>query len=367
MNVAASNTIERQPSTNRASTRGLHDAAALRTSIDRRRELTHSRGRCDHPGPRPSGASRRPAAEAAPPSSRCGGSSRSSTAASPSSREGLWSSGARATSTSSSQASRRRAATPRSASKGSYRFSPAISGSRNGVYVDGKRASREGRTSASVQPSFASSAEWVERRGRGVCARSSRTASPSQPLLPGLLRRSRAALDAGASGRRRRATHRGSSRARPARERKASRAVHAWSGRSGPFLAVNCAALPEALAEGELFGYRRGAFTGAERANPGHLRAAHTGTLFLDEIVDLSAILQPKLLAGMLEQHEAAPIAGRRRTGRRAHRRGGASAAARGGSRPALPRRLVRPPRRRHGSSAGSLRAKRRGRSRSCS
>ena len=75
-----------------------------------------------------------------------------------------------------------------------------------------------------------------------------------------------------------------------------ARAAHHLSGRGGPFLPVNCAALPEQLAEAELFGYRRGAFTGAERASPGHFRAADGGTLFLDEMPELSAALQAKLL-----------------------------------------------------------------------
>jgi DNA-binding NtrC family response regulator len=75
-----------------------------------------------------------------------------------------------------------------------------------------------------------------------------------------------------------------------------ARAAHHFSGRNGPFLAVNCAALPEQLAEAELFGYRRGAFTGAERASPGYFRAAHGGTLFLDEMPELSPALQAKLL-----------------------------------------------------------------------
>ena len=87
----------------------------------------------------------------------------------------------------------------------------------------------------------------------------------------------------------------------------AARSLHAWSRREGPFLAVNCAALPESLAEGELFGYRKGAFTGAERANPGYLRAAHRGTLFLDEIVDLPLPIQAKLLRA-LEQREVIPL-----------------------------------------------------------
>ena len=66
-----------------------------------------------------------------------------------------------------------------------------------------------------------------------------------------------------------------------------TRALHRWSGRSGPLSAVNCAALPEGLAEGELFGYRRGAFTGAERASVGFFRGADGGTLLLDEVSDL--------------------------------------------------------------------------------
>ena len=75
-----------------------------------------------------------------------------------------------------------------------------------------------------------------------------------------------------------------------------ARALHAWSGRSGPFVPVNCAALPGELAEAELFGYRKGAFTGADAASTGLFRAAQGGSLFLDEILDLPAALQPKLL-----------------------------------------------------------------------
>jgi len=81
-----------------------------------------------------------------------------------------------------------------------------------------------------------------------------------------------------------------------------ARAVHGWSGRTGPFLAVNCAALPEALAEGELFGYRRGAFTGAERHSPVFF-AAPTLALLLDEVSDLPLSIQAKLLR-VLEQRE---------------------------------------------------------------
>jgi hypothetical protein len=86
-----------------------------------------------------------------------------------------------------------------------------------------------------------------------------------------------------------------------------ARAIHAWSQRAGGLVAVNCAAIPENLAEGEIFGYRKGAFTGAERGHEGYLRAADKGTLFLDEVVDLPAALQPKLLRA-LEQGEVTPI-----------------------------------------------------------
>ena len=86
-----------------------------------------------------------------------------------------------------------------------------------------------------------------------------------------------------------------------------ARSVHAWSGRPGPLVAVNCAALPEGLAEGELFGYRRGAFTGADRASPGFFRSAEGGTLLLDEVSDLPLPLQAKLLR-VLQEGEVQPL-----------------------------------------------------------
>jgi DNA-binding NtrC family response regulator len=74
-------------------------------------------------------------------------------------------------------------------------------------------------------------------------------------------------------------------------------ALHQWSGRrAGPFVTLNCAALPEALIESELFGHERGAFSGAVASKIGLLEAAAGGTVFLDEVGDLSAAAQSKLL-----------------------------------------------------------------------
>jgi transcriptional regulator with PAS, ATPase and Fis domain len=86
-----------------------------------------------------------------------------------------------------------------------------------------------------------------------------------------------------------------------------ARALHTWSGRAGPFVAINCAALPESLAEAELFGHAKGAFTGAARSAPGKIRAADGGTLLLDEISRLSLPLQGKLLR-VLDQREVLPL-----------------------------------------------------------
>ena len=87
-----------------------------------------------------------------------------------------------------------------------------------------------------------------------------------------------------------------------------SRAIHTLSNRKDKvFVPFNCTAVPKELAEGHLFGYRRGAFTGAVTDSPGMIRAADGGTLFLDEIGDLPIDVQPKLLR-FLQEGEVQPI-----------------------------------------------------------
>lgn len=87
-----------------------------------------------------------------------------------------------------------------------------------------------------------------------------------------------------------------------------ARGIHQASARSeGPFLAINCASLPETLLESELFGHRRGAFTGAVRDHPGLFRSANGGVIFLDEISDMPMSMQAKLLR-VLEEEEVVAL-----------------------------------------------------------
>src|SRR5262249_39449271 len=82
-----------------------------------------------------------------------------------------------------------------------------------------------------------------------------------------------------------------------------ARALHRLSGRSHqPFVAINCAAIPDTLLESEVFGYEKGAFTGAAKRTAGKLELANTGTVFLDEIGEMPASLQAKLLRVLQER-----------------------------------------------------------------
>ncbi len=88
--------------------------------------------------------------------------------------------------------------------------------------------------------------------------------------------------------------------------------IHGLSARAdGPFIKVNCAALPETLLESELFGHERGAFTGADRTRIGRFEQAHGGTLFLDEIGDMASSTQAKLLR-VLQEREFSRLGGSR-------------------------------------------------------
>ena len=139
--------------------------------------------------------------------------------------------------------------------------------------------------------------------------------------------------------------HRCSSTANRAPERSSSRRPFIeLSGRSKhPFVAINCAAIPESLLENEIFGHERGAFTGAVERRPGCFELAHTGTLFLDEIAEVSPGIQAKLLR-VLQERTVRRLggqkeqAGRRAADRRDERRPGQGGAAGQASRgPVLP------------------------------
>jgi transcriptional regulator of acetoin/glycerol metabolism len=162
-------------------------------------------------------------------------------------------------------------------------------GSRNGVFVDGQRSQSAVLTSG-----------MVIRVGGGVgviAARPTGTADDFCELAPGLLGGAMLAAVA------RQAMLAARSRLNIVLEAESgsgkecfARAIHEWSGRSGAFVPINCSALPANLAEAELFGYQRGAFTGADRNYAGYFRASSEGTLFMDEVLDLAVGVQAKVL-----------------------------------------------------------------------
>jgi len=90
-----------------------------------------------------------------------------------------------------------------------------------------------------------------------------------------------------------------------------ARIIHQLSDRGGPFVVVDCGAIPDTLIESELFGYEKGAFTGANRRKKGHFQVAEGGSLFLDEIANLPVATQTKLLR-VLQEREVQPLGGNR-------------------------------------------------------
>ena len=89
-----------------------------------------------------------------------------------------------------------------------------------------------------------------------------------------------------------------------------AKAIHYNSPRSSkPFVAINCSAFPDTLIESELFGYEKGAFTGAEKSKPGKVQLASGGTLFLDEVTEMSAPTQAKMLR-VIQEREYQPLGG---------------------------------------------------------
>jgi transcriptional regulator with PAS, ATPase and Fis domain len=91
-----------------------------------------------------------------------------------------------------------------------------------------------------------------------------------------------------------------------------ARFIHGVSShKRGPFVAINCAALPETLLESELFGFDRGAFTGAQQLKPGHIELAHGGVLFLDEVTEMPLMAQAKFLR-VLQEREFVRLGGTR-------------------------------------------------------
>ena len=176
-------------------------------------------------------------------------------------------------------------------------------GSANGVFVDGQRVDVHPLVGGEVIRVGCSLLRFVAQgplssSGRLPVRHDVLVAGPSMDTALGLLARAAGSdlsvLIAGETG---------------TGKELAALHLHQASGRGGPFVPVNCGAITATLFESEMFGHRRGAFTGATRDNPGHFRSAHGGTLFLDEIGELPVQEQPKLLR-VLQDRRVLPVGG---------------------------------------------------------
>jgi DNA-binding NtrC family response regulator len=176
-------------------------------------------------------------------------------------------------------------------------------GSKNGLYVNGQRVARQ----------FLEDGDWIEvghtflrfRQAIDAVCDADTSAMPGgdlRTLVPSVqleLERLKRVADKGVPVLLRGET--GSGKELVARE------LHKLSGREGPFVAVNCGAIPSNLVEATLFGHRRGAFSGAVEDRPGMVASADRGTLLLDEIGDLPLAQQPALLR-VLQEKEVVPV-----------------------------------------------------------
>jgi DNA-binding NtrC family response regulator len=176
-------------------------------------------------------------------------------------------------------------------------------GSKNGLFVGGARVSGAmlvrpdtsfviGRTTVTLRQPKKSEAPWAEPIP-GLVG----TSAPMRRLADEVRRYARLSVPAlieGESG---------------SGKELVARSLHQLSGRSGPYVPLNCGSLFESLADSELFGHSRGAFTGAVTRRTGAFQDAHQGTLFLDEIAELAPAVQAKLLR-VIEDGEVRPVGG---------------------------------------------------------